>query len=135
MNKNLNFFLVLTKTNFLLARRLCVHGLSFTDFMILYFLDQAPEKKLRRIDLADQLGLTASGITRMLIPMEKIGLIKRDTSDLDGRARFALIAPGGKKLLADAAKTLNDKIEDILPAQSTKKIEELTKLLSALKTN
>ena len=71
----------LSKVQSLLSRRfdrLSVHGIGFNDFMILYLLRQAPGEKMRRVDLADGIGLTSSGVTRMLVPMEKIGLIKRE---------------------------------------------------------
>ena len=33
-------------------------GLGFTEFVILFHLFHAPDKKMRRIDLADKIGLT-----------------------------------------------------------------------------
>jgi DNA-binding MarR family transcriptional regulator len=100
--------------------------------MILFYLNQAPDNKLRRIDLANCLGLTASGITRMLLPMEKIGLVKRDTIDSDARARYAILSSAGKRVLGDGLARINEKIEDILPVKETKNIEELTKILTLI---
>ncbi len=39
--------------------------------MTLYYLERAPGGRLRRVDLAERLGLTASGVTRSLLPLEK----------------------------------------------------------------
>ena len=50
---------------------LSVHGISFSEFLVLYHLSQAPNMTMRRIDLAECIGLTASGVTRLLNPMEK----------------------------------------------------------------
>ncbi|NQX40750.1 hypothetical protein SAMN05421820_104155 [Pedobacter steynii] len=36
--------------------RLNIHGIGFNDFMILYLLLQSAAGKMRRIDLADQIG-------------------------------------------------------------------------------
>jgi len=130
MNNPLSFFLLLAKADAIMTRRLSCHGLTFADFMILYYLNEAPEGKMRRIDLAESIGLTASSITRMLIPMEKIGLISRDVNEQDARARYASLTPAGKNLLADATDTINNRIEDMITDQQKKNIPELTKTLS-----
>ena len=70
---------------------------------------------MRRIDLAEKLGITASGITRMLLPLEKLGIIKRDLDQDDARARFASLTPAGKEMLDNAKATITMKMEDILP--------------------
>ena len=43
-----------------------VHGIGLTEYMVLDILAQAPQGALRRIDLAEELGRTASGVTRLL---------------------------------------------------------------------
>jgi DNA-binding MarR family transcriptional regulator len=134
MSNHLPFFFELTKAQAILARKLSGHGLDFTDFMILYHLEHAPEGRLRRIDLAGKLGLTASGITRMLIPLEKLHIVERDQGETDARARFATLTPAGRELLTDATATINMKIDELLPVGSSKKIQELTELLSNINT-
>ncbi len=129
----LNCFFTLSRTNALLSRSLSAQGLDFSDFMILYFLNEAPEGKLRRIDLAQKLGLSASGITRMILPLEKIGLVSRDLSDEDGRARFASLTEIGKTLLADAKTRIFEKMEDIVPAQQEADYQKVTALLEQIK--
>ncbi|MFT5134148.1 MAG: DNA-binding MarR family transcriptional regulator [Gammaproteobacteria bacterium] len=42
-----------------------VHGLGLAEFVVLHLLAEAPGQSMRRIDLADALGRTASGVTRM----------------------------------------------------------------------
>ncbi len=132
MDKNLSFFFELAKADTILARRLSSHGMSFSEFTILYHLNQAPEQKLRRIDLAEHLGLSASGITRILLPMEKIGLIERDLSETDGRARYAKLTKAGKNFLDEAEQNINNKIEDLIQPEEGQQIAALTKLLTAI---
>ena len=48
-------------------------------------LNEASTHSLKRIDLAEQVGLSASGVTRMLLPMEKIGLISKEEGARDAR--------------------------------------------------
>jgi DNA-binding MarR family transcriptional regulator len=132
MNTEINFLFSLAKTNAILSRRLIGHGLDFSDFMILFYLNEAPENKLRRIDLADKLGLTASGITRMLIPLEKLDFIKRDLNDDDARARYASLTKTGKNLLKDATATMEMRLEDFMPADKKNKLKEFTQLLEEI---
>jgi len=108
MKNTLTFLFSLVKTNAILSRRLSVHGLDFSDFMIISYLNESREQKLRWIDLAEKLGLTASGITRMLLPLEKLGIIERSLDDADARARYASITPAGKNLPEDAHKYWNE---------------------------
>jgi len=103
----LEFCLRLARSFAVVTRRLdnalsSVHGLSFGDFMVLYHLHRAPGTRLRRIDLADRLGLTASGVTRTLLPLEKLGLVTRQADARDARVGYAVLAKGGQKLLAHA---------------------------------
>lgn len=134
-NNNLALLFSLSKANSVITRRLAVHGLDFSDFIILYYLNEAEEKKLRRIDLAQKLGLTASGITRMLIPLEKIHVITRDQSDDDARARYATLTKAGEQLFNEASATMNTKLEDAMPAAAEKLLPEFTAFLDKLTDN
>jgi len=101
---SLDFCLRLTRAYATVTRRLdtalsSVHGLSFGDFMILYYLGRAPGARLRRVDLAERLGLTASGVTRSLLPLEKLGLVARQPDPRDARVGYAQITETGQQLL------------------------------------
>ena len=103
-NESLEFCLRLTRAYATLTRRLdnalsSLHGLSFSDFMILYYLARAPGARLRRIDLAERLGVTASGVTRSLLPLEKIGLVSRQTDPRDARVGYATLTESGQQQL------------------------------------
>ena len=132
MKNTLTFLFSLVKTNAILSRRLSVHGLDFSDFMIISYLNESRDQKLRRIDLAEKLGLTASGITRMLLPLEKLGIIERSLDDADARARYASITPAGKNLLQDATASIEMKLEDIMPEGSEAELEKFTELLEKI---
>ena len=93
---SLDFCLRLARAYSVLTRRLDnalgnLHGLGFSDFMVLYHLQRAPATRLRRIDLAERLGLTASGVTRTLLPLEKLGLVARQPDPRDARVGYASI--------------------------------------------
>lgn len=78
------------------------HGISFSDYQILRHLNLAPGGRLRRVDLAECLGLTASAVTRALLPLEKIGLVGRESDPRDARVGFAIITPAGSELVGNA---------------------------------
>jgi DNA-binding MarR family transcriptional regulator len=139
MNKNqsLHFFLNLAKFETRLSRRLDskLGGLGFNEFIILYHLSQAEEEKMRRIDLAEAVGLTASGITRLLLPMEKVGLIKKEVNKEDARSSFVVLAAGGKRKLTEALERLEIFAEDVIPSAKAKQLAELSELLGELGKN
>ncbi|QRQ59208.1 MarR family winged helix-turn-helix transcriptional regulator [Sphingobacterium multivorum] len=84
---------------------LSLHGLSLTDFMILHILRQVPGNRLRRIDLAESTGLTASGITRIISPMEKMGLVVKEHNDRDARVSYVKLTAAGDRILKEATVT------------------------------
>ena len=55
---------------------LSMHGLGLSDYFVLNQLYLAPAQKMRRSELAERVGLSPSGITRLLNPLEKIGLVE-----------------------------------------------------------
>jgi len=115
--------------------RLNMHGIGFSDFMILYLLQESIDGKMRRIDLADRIGLTASGITRMLLPMEKIGLVTREANERDARVSYVVLTPAGRQLFEDAKLTAEALANEIIPKEKEKKLNPLTDLLAMLGGN
>jgi DNA-binding MarR family transcriptional regulator len=99
------------------------HGISYGDFQLLNHLGRAPGGRLRRVDLAERLGLTASGVTRSLLPLEKIGLVTRESDPRDARVGFAAITPTGLELVANATDVVDlisrDTLRAFPPAQLT----------------
>lgn len=109
-----------------------LHGLSFGDFMLLYNLARAPATRLRRVDLAERLGLTPSGITRALIPLEKIGLVKREADARDARIGYAVLTGAGQKLLINAMSPAELHCQAALLATPARRLEALAALLGQL---
>jgi len=67
------------------------HGLTVTDFEVLRHLDGEDEGRMRRVDLAQRVGLTPSGITRLLDGLEKAGLVAKASCPSDARVTYAQI--------------------------------------------
>lgn len=136
-SKPLDFCLRLAKAHASLVRRLdgrlgTLHGLSFGDFMILLYLGRAPGGRLRRVDLAGMLGLTASAVTRTLIPLEKIGVVTRQRDPRDARVGYASLTPAGKRLLEDAITAAEVASEDAVTSANAPQLNALSKVLAEL---
>jgi DNA-binding MarR family transcriptional regulator len=132
-NKQLQFLIglsqVYSKVHQIFDRSL-IGGIGFNDFLILYLLSNAEDEKMRRIDLAEKIGLTPSGITRMLLPMEKIGLIKRETDKNDARVSFVKLAPGGKRIFKETLERAELVAEEIISTTEMKGMKDLSDIFS-----
>jgi len=128
------FFIELGRTQAIINRRFdCgLGGLGLNEFMILYNLSIAEDERMRRVDLADRVGLTPSGITRLLAPMEKIGLVKREAHDGDARVSYVALAAGGKRKLSEGMERAEVLAEDIFSDVGIKNPKELTETLRRL---
>jgi DNA-binding MarR family transcriptional regulator len=133
ISDQLKFFVNLAQVQAIIVRALdrsMDGGLGFNDFIILYHLSQAPSERMRRTDLAEKVALTPSGVTRMLLPMEKIGLVKRESSDTDGRVSYVKLAPGGKRLLDETLESAEAMAEELLPSMKIGKLADLQDIFS-----
>ncbi|MFB9241987.1 winged helix-turn-helix transcriptional regulator [Massilia antarctica] len=108
------------------------HGISFSDFQILNHLSRAPGGRLRRVDLAERLGLTASGITRSLLPLEKIGLVTREADPRDARVGFAVITATGKELALNASDVVDLISREALRPFAPDQLEAMSSILGQI---
>ena len=136
-SQTLNFCLRLAKANATLIRRFdgrlgTLHGIGFADFMVLLALSRTPGTKLRRIDLAGELGLTASAVTRMLIPLERIGLVKRQRDPRDARVGYAMLTEAGKRVLSESLVSAEVVSQDVLPRERGNELQSLTEVLAQI---
>ncbi len=65
-------------------------------------LYQAADEAMRRIDLAESVGLSASGVTRLLLPMQKIGLVQKEQNPRDARVSLVKLTETGKQIFLTA---------------------------------
>lgn len=137
INPSLEFTLRLARAQATLVRRLDqvlggYHGISFSDFMLLHYLNRAPGGRLRRVDLAERQGLTASGVTRTLLPLEKIGLVERQQDPRDARVAYAAITATGRELLDNATTVANQISRDLLRNCPAAQFEGLSNALALI---
>ncbi|MFT5693959.1 MAG: DNA-binding MarR family transcriptional regulator [Oceanicoccus sp.] len=113
-------------------QQLGVHGISFTEFLVMSHLQSAANETMRRIDLAESIGLSASGVTRLLMPMEKIGLVKKEVNPRDARVSLVKLTKGGKKAFVNAALSVAHAAGELSNPLSAKQLTEFTKLTDTL---
>src|SRR5947207_14762677 len=76
-----------------------------SDFDVLIQLYHAPEHAMRRVDIARQVLLTASGITRLLDGLERCGLVAKQACATDARVSYAVLTGAGLRKVEAAADT------------------------------
>ena len=85
------------------AQLVAEHGLTINDYECLLYLAHAEEGRMRRVDLAEQLILTASGVTRLLDGLEQAGWVERASCASDRRVTYAVLTASGRAKLQEAA--------------------------------
>ncbi len=109
------------------------HGLTISDFEVLLRLGQAPDRRLRRVDLAGELLLTASGMTRLLDGLERAGYVERGSCPDDRRVVYAVLTEAGLDKLCDAAETHFAQVDELFCARFEQaELDDLAVLLGRL---
>jgi DNA-binding MarR family transcriptional regulator len=109
------------------------HGLTISDYEVLLRLSRAPERRMRRVDLAEQVLLTASGITRLLDGLEGHGYVARGSCDSDRRVVYAVLTDEGIEKLRQASKTHVAQIEEYFTSRyDVSELGELNALLARI---
>jgi MarR family transcriptional regulator, 2-MHQ and catechol-resistance regulon repressor len=109
------------------------HGLTVNDYGTLLLLARAGEEGMRRIDLANELNLSPSGITRLLDRLEDQGLVGKGECKSDARVSYAVLTDGGLAKLREAAPGHIEDIEQRMSAVlSEGEMKTLAELLNRL---
>jgi DNA-binding MarR family transcriptional regulator len=115
------------------ADLLATHGLTLNDYEVLLFLSRAEDRRMRRVDLAQSVVLTASGITRLLDGLEQSGFVEKDPCATDARVSYAKLTSAGAEKLRAAAVTHLQGVEDLFTSRfSDAELESLAGLLGRL---
>ena len=85
-------------------KRGLVYGTSFSEYLILRAIQAKGEEGIRRVDLAEEVGLTISGVTRALQPLEKQGYIETLGEASDARVRKVAMTKSGEIIFQDLEK-------------------------------
>jgi DNA-binding MarR family transcriptional regulator len=109
------------------------HGLNINAYEALLQLARAPDSRMRRVDLADGLLLTASGVTRLLDGLERAGFVDRDECASDRRVTYAVLTPAGRDKLREASRSHTRQIRELMREHyDDDELEQLAALLERL---
>nr|WP_067294365.1 MarR family transcriptional regulator [Marinobacterium profundum] len=115
-----------------LGAALSAHGISVTEYMVLLQLHGAANNRMRRIDLAENVGLSASGVTRLLNPMVKIGLVHKEENARDARVSLVALSDAGAQLFQDAEVSFNHAAQTMLEPLDRQQQGALAGIIKAL---
>ena len=117
------------------AQLLADHDLTLSDFEVLLRLARAPDRRMRRVDLAQQVLLTASGVTRLLDGLERAGLVARDSCDTDRRVVYAVLTDVGVAKIREASASHFAQVDELFSGRFDQtELQQLSSLLSRLDT-
>jgi DNA-binding MarR family transcriptional regulator len=120
-------------TRELSSRLEALHELTLSDFDVLIQLYFAEGQRMRRIDLARSVLLTASGITRLLDGLESCGLVAKERCASDARVTYAVLTKAGVKKIEEARESHVADIEELFGSRfSAQEREQLAELLGRL---
>ena len=115
------------------AQLLADHDLTLSDFEVLLRLARAPDRRMRRVDLAQQVLLTASGVTRLLDGLERSGLVARDSCATDRRVVYAVLTDPGVAKIREASASHFAQVDEMFSGRFDQtELQQLASLLSRL---
>lgn len=134
LNDYLELSIVTTQLNKTLDSNLSIiHGIGVTEFSVMHTLQYAPSNTMTRIDLAKAIGLSASGVTRLLNPMEKIGLVEKQANARDARVSLVKLSTAGKRIYLESLDTSSSVCESFFQPLNAQQRSMFTDLISLLK--
>src|SRR5213592_731275 len=101
------------------------HGLTINDYEVLLHLSHAEQRAMRRIDLARQVLLTASGITRLLDGLERAGWVTKHRCESDARVAYAVLTKPGLEKFEQARDTHLADIHELFGSRFTPEEREV----------
>jgi DNA-binding MarR family transcriptional regulator len=81
------------------------HRISLTEYEVLRRLAEAPEGHRRIQELAEEIHLSQSALSRLVQRLEDDGYVQRAVCDFDRRGVFACVTDAGRKAQAEAHPT------------------------------
>ncbi|OUS33838.1 hypothetical protein A9R01_09165 ['Osedax' symbiont bacterium Rs2_46_30_T18] len=112
--------------------QLSYHGISFTEYLIMYHLNGSVLKTMRRIELAERVGISASGVTRLIAPMEKIKIVEKEANPRDARQSLVKLSEAGQQLFKDASVSFEHCTEELMGDLTENQIEKLLSLTTKI---
>jgi DNA-binding MarR family transcriptional regulator len=120
-------------TRALSGRLEAAHELTLNDYDVLVQLVYAPDRQLRRVDLARSVLLSPSGITRLLDGLEREGWVEKKHCASDARVTYAALTAAGMAKFKAARETHLADIEALFGSRySPEELAAVSSLLGRL---
>ncbi len=107
---------------------LSIHGISFTEYLIMYYLNTSPLKTMRRVELAEQVGISPSGVTRLIAPMEKIKLVEKEANPRDARQSLVKLSKVGQQLFKESSVSFEDCAAELSEKLTEAQLDKIVEL-------
>jgi DNA-binding MarR family transcriptional regulator len=102
------------------------HDLSLAEYDVLLQLAEAPDRHLRMHQIADQVVLSRSGVTRLIDRLVADGAVERTHCASDARGAEAVLTAAGLERLRDASRThlrgISDHFLEVIPADELESV-------------
>lgn len=108
-------------------------GVPVTWFEVLVRLARSPDRALRMAELARQVGLSTSGLTRLADRIEDAGYVRREACPSDRRGANAVLTTEGQKLLRRCLPPHLASVEQHLAGPLGTDLDDLVELLRRLR--
>jgi len=105
-------------------------GISATQLGVLFILEHNPGAMSK--DVSEELGINASAVTALIGRMEDAGLVRRQPSDVDGRAAHLFATADGLAKVAGARPILARLNSRLTHGFSEREIATVGKFLGAI---
>ncbi|MEH0109918.1 MarR family transcriptional regulator [Tersicoccus sp. MR15.9] len=105
-------------------------GVGMAHVGILYMLCSASER--RATDLADDLGIGTSALSRQISALEERGLLSRRPDPADGRASLLSVTDAGRGLVGAVNAERTQRLKDLLTGWDEAEAETATRTLGRL---
>ncbi|MFE0043459.1 MarR family winged helix-turn-helix transcriptional regulator [Streptomyces albireticuli] len=86
--------------------------ISLAWFEVLVLLHTAADGRRRLLELSRLLIVSKASVSKLIDRMEKSGLVRREASERDRRAVYAVITPSGREALSEALPLQTANVED-----------------------
>jgi DNA-binding MarR family transcriptional regulator len=112
------------------------HGITNGDYAVFVLLSEAPDSQLRMCDLAAELQLSPSGLTRRLDGLVRNGWVERAACAADRRVTYARLTASGRAKMQSAAPDHVDSVRrHLLDPLGPRGVEQLGVLMRRVRAH
>ncbi len=130
ISDTLKFLFLAFRAEAIAGRKMGGAGLNFPDLVALYAISQAPEGRISGVDLVERIGLTDSYLSRLLGPLEKMNVIKKEPH---GKSFDVVITPTGKVLFESTLKFAELRCADLIPENQKGELGRIILFLESMR--